>query len=193
MARFLSAALAVIVGVLLAFSLTGAPASATANAASVAVPVMALDIGPIGYNAYGTDTSANRNSEYVDIRNVTGAPVAVAGLLVQDAWARGNNRTTRCNTYTLAPGALPVTEGATADMLPAGATLRVHMGSGTPKVRGTVHSVFRDMPPTCGYNGHVFNNGPSSNKWAPWDTAWITLGDQAESKSYNYSFGYVAK
>lgn len=178
---------------ILATALTAVAALAAPASASSTADLAALDITAVGYNAYGADTSANRNSEYVDIKNVSAAPVNVAGLLVQDAWARGNNRTSRCNTATIAAGALPVAEGAPADMLPAGATLRVHMGSGTAGVRDGVHRVFRDMPTQCGHNGHVFNNGPSSNRWAPWDTVWVTLGGASESKSYNFSFGYVAR
>lgn len=181
MKRILTALTAAI---LLVLGLGAAPAQATIDA---------LDITAIGYNAYGADTAANRNAEYVDVKNVTAAPVAVAGLLVQDAWAHGNNRTTRCNTYTLAAGALPVVDGGAADMLPAGDTLRVHMGSGTAAVRDGVHRVYRDMPASCGYNGHVLNNRAGSNRWAPWDTVWITLGSASESKSYNFSFGYVAR
>lgn len=163
----------------------------SATTASAVVP--GLEIAQIGYNAYGADAAANRNSEYVDIKNAGPGAVDVSGLLVQDAWARGNNRTERCNTFKLAAGALPIAPGADANMLPAGATLRVHMGSGTASVRGTLHRVYRDMPTQCGYNGHVLNNGASSNKFAPWDTVWITLGGVSESKGYNFSFGYVAK
>ncbi|MEU7861218.1 hypothetical protein [Nonomuraea sp. NPDC049141] len=174
--------------VFIAASLPAGPASAASSA-----DLPSLEIGAIGYNAYGADTAANRNAEYVDVKNVSAAPVNVAGLLVQDSWARGNNRTERCNTFTLAAGALPVVEGGTADMLPAGDTLRVSMGAGTPSVRDGVHRVYRDMPTRCGYNGHIFSNGAGSNRWAPWDTAWITLGGASESKGYNFSFGYVAK
>lgn len=174
--------------VLIAASLTGTPASAATSA-----DLPSLEIGAIGYNAYGADTAANRNAEYVDVKNVSAAPVNVAGLLVQDSWARGNNRVDRCNTYKLAAGALPVIAGGTADMLPAGDTLRVYMGAGTPSVRDGVHRVYRDMPARCGYNGHVLNNSAGSNRWAPWETVWVTLGEASESKSYNYSFGYVAK
>lgn len=175
--------------VLIAASLTGAPASASSATAAIDT----LDIGTIGYNAYGADTAANRNAEYVDVKNVSAAPVNVAGLLVQDAWARGNNRVERCNTFKLAAGALPVVAGGTADMLPAGDTLRVYMGAGTPSVRDGVHRVYRDMPTRCGYTGHVLNNGAGSNRWAPWETVWVTLGEASESKSYNFSFGYYVK
>lgn len=167
------------------------------SASSASADVPGLEIGAIGYNAYGADTAANRNAEYLDITNTSAAGVPVVGLLVQDAWARGNNRTERCNTYKLAAGVLPVDAGATADVLPAGRTLRVYIGSGTARVftRGgvTYHAVYADSSSRCGYNGHIFNNGAGGNRFAPWDTAWITLNGVSESKGYNFSFGYVAK
>ncbi|MFD9950947.1 hypothetical protein ACFWYW_59295, partial [Nonomuraea sp. NPDC059023] len=175
--------------VLLGLGLGTAPASAA--------DIPDLQIGTIGYNAYGADTMLNRNSEYVDVKNVGAAGVPVAGLLLQDSWARGNNRTTRCNTYTLQAGVLPVDAGATADVLPAGRTLRIYMGAGTPRVfvrNGvTYHAVFANSPDRCGYHGHIWNNGKSSSSsFAAWDTAWITLGSVSESKGYNFSFGYTA-
>ncbi|MFC4006660.1 hypothetical protein ACFOY2_05470 [Nonomuraea purpurea] len=171
--------------------LTGSPASATSTTA----PIAALDITAIGYNAYGADTSTNRNAEFVEVKNVTETPVNVANLLLQDAWARGRDKTTGCNTFKLAAGVLPVASGGVADELPSGAVLRIHMGAGTPGVdRANVRHVYANMRTACGYNGHIFNNGPSgSNKWAAWDTAWITLGSDSESKSYNFSFGYMAR
>lgn len=155
--------------------------------------VTGLSIGAIGYNAYGADTVANRNSEYVDIVNTTDADVSVVGLLLQDSWARGNDRTSGCNTYKVAAGGVPTVGGTRSDSLPARATLRVHMGSGKAYARDGVFHVFRDMDPRCGYHGHVFNNGAGANKLAPWDTVWINLGGASASKSYNFSFGYVAR
>lgn len=181
--------LAVLAAGVLAVGATGGPASASADLAN-------LDITGVGYNAYGSDSAANRNAEYVDVKNVsTTAAVKVDGLLVQDAWARGRDKTRGCNTFTLAAGVLPVAAGAVADELPVGQTLRVHMGAGTPAIdRDGVRHVYADMRTGCGYNGHIFNNGPSgSNRWADWDRAWVTLGGVSESKGYNFSFGYVAK
>lgn len=167
-----------------------------ASATSATADVPGLSIGTIGYNAYGADTAANRNSEYVDVVNGDSVGVPVAGLVLQDAWARGNNAT-RCNTFALKAGVLPVDAGATVDALPSGRTLRIYMGSGTPRVFTrdgvTYHAVYANSSTRCGYNGHIFNNGASSNRYAPWDTAWITLGGNSESKPYNFSFGYVAR
>ncbi|MGA4989850.1 hypothetical protein [Nonomuraea bangladeshensis] len=165
-----------------------------AGAAPASADIATLDITAIGYNAYGADTAANRNAEFVDVKNVSGSPVKVDGLLVQDAWARGRDKTVGCNTYKLPAGTLPVAPSAAADELPSGAVLRIHMGAGSPAVdRFGVRHVYADMRTACGYNGHIFNNSGNSNRFAAWDTAWVTLGSDSESKSYNFSLGYVAK
>ncbi|YCK35188.1 hypothetical protein ACNF49_14195 [Actinomadura sp. ATCC 39365] len=178
--------LATLAAVLIAAGLAGS------NPASAAADIPGLHIGAIGYNAYGPDVAANRNAEFVDVVNDSAAGVPVVGLLIQDSWAHGNNRTTRCNTTTLAAGALPVADGQPADVLPAGHTLRVYMGAGTARVDGELHILFRDMPDRCGLHGHHLNNGPGANRWAPWETVWITLGGVSESKGYNFTRGYVA-
>jgi hypothetical protein len=166
-------------------------AAAPAAHAARSADLTNVEIGLIGYNAYGADTASNRNQEFVEIR-ATGANVDLNGLLIQDAWARGNNRQIGCNTARLGPNALPVAAGGTGSTLPAGKTLRVHMGAGVPAIdRLGVYHTYRNMPVRCGHNGHIFNNGPSANRWAPWDTAWITLGGVSKSKPYNYSFGYT--
>lgn len=176
-------------GVVIAASMATGTASASTSAADIA----AVDITAIAYNAYGADTADNRNSEYVEL--TARANVNVKDLLVQDAWSKGRDKTTGCNTFRLAAGVLPVAPSAVADELPSGAVLRVHMGSGTPTIDRTgVRHVYANMRSVCGYNGHIFNNGPSgSNKWADWDRAWVTLGSDTESKGYNFSFGYVAR
>lgn len=175
-------------------SLTAILTLATATPAAAA-PIAALDITAVGYNAYGADTADNRNSEYVEVKNVTTAAVNVRDLIVQDAWARGRDKTTGCNTFRLGASVLPVAEGAAADELPGGALLRVHMGSGAASIdRAGVRHVYANMRTVCGYNGHIFNNSrPGSNRWAAWDTAWITVGADSESRSYNFSAGYVAR
>lgn len=177
---------------LAALPLTLIAATAPAASAASAADLTNVEIGLIGYNAFGPDTAENRNQEFVEIKT-TGADVDLNGLRIQDAWARGNDRRFGCNTAQLGANSLPVAGGGTGSVLPAGKTLRVHMGVGTPSIdaRGVYHT-YRNMPTRCGHNGHVFNNGPSTNRWAPWDTAWITLGAASKSKPYNYSFGYTA-
>ncbi|MEV4837802.1 hypothetical protein AB0K05_24990 [Nonomuraea sp. NPDC049486] len=169
-----------------------AASAASATAASAALDIASLDITAINYNSYGAD-SVDNNTEYVEVK--ASADVNVAGLLVQDAWAKGRDKTRGCNTARIAPGTLPVAADATPDVLPAGAVLRVHMGKGTPGIdRQGVRHVYRAMPAVCGYKSNVFNNsGPAGNRYADWDRVWVTLGDQVESKGYNFSFGYVAK
>lgn len=167
--------------------------TAPAQARSAAADVDALQIGVIGYNAYGPDTAANRNQEFVDLKNVSNADVDLNGLLIQDAWARGNGRIRGCNVVRFGADALPAADGGTTSLLPAGKTVRVHMGAGKASIdRWGVYHVYRDMPVRCGYNGHVLNNKPGSNPWAPWDTVWITLGGKSKSKSYNFTGGYRA-
>lgn len=165
-----------------ALAFFGVPASA------VAAPIDSLSIGRIGYNAYGADTLVNRNREYVEVTNTTDVAVNVTDLLVQDAYARGNDKTTGCNTFKLTAGKLPVADGTDPDMLPGGHTLRVYMGDGTAAVDGTVHKVYRNMPKYCGANGHVLNN--TGKPVGAWDTVWITLVGASKSKGYNFYFGY---
>jgi hypothetical protein len=166
-----------------------------ASASTAAAEIANLGITAINYNSYGADTVTN-NTEYVEVKNVHATDaVNVKDLLVQDAWAKGRDKTRGCNTFRLAAGVLPVVAGATADELPAGAVLRLHMGAGTANIdRWGIRHVYRAMPAMCGYNSNVFNNsGPTGNKFADWDRVWITLGSEVESKGYNFSFGYVAK
>ncbi|SET47767.1 hypothetical protein [Nonomuraea wenchangensis] len=170
-----------------------AAAVSVAGAVPASADISSLDITAIGYNAYGADTAANRNDEFVEV--TARADVNVKDLLVQDAWAKGRDKTFGCNTYRLRAGVLPVAPEATADVLPNGAVLRIHMGAGAASVdRAGVRHVYANMRTACGYNGHIFNNGPSgSNKWAAWDIAWVTLGTESKSRAYNFSFGYVAR
>jgi hypothetical protein len=181
---------------ILAASTAAATLTLTLGLATVpaSADVPSLDIGAIGYNAYGADVVGNRNAEYIDIKNVstTPAPVNVAGLVVQDAWSHGRNYTRGCNAFTVRAGALPVATGTTPDELPAGHTLRVYVGEGTPAARGTFHTLYMNSSVRCGFNGHFLNNGPSGNRYAAWDTVWITLNNASESKGYNFTRGYVA-
>ncbi|MEV0382438.1 hypothetical protein [Nonomuraea sp. NPDC050643] len=171
-------------GVLIAATLTTGTASAST------ADISNLELGAFGYNAYGADTAANRNAEYIDIKNTHATDALnVKGLVVEDAWRHGqpDSYTGRCNRYTVTT--IP-DGGRDGEELPAGHTLRVYVGAGSPRVFGTRHDVFMDSPTRCGYNGHIFNNGPGSSSRAPWDTVWVKVGAATESKSYNFSFGY---
>jgi hypothetical protein len=171
-------------GVLIAASLTGASASATASA-----DVPGLAITQVGYNAYGSDTIYNRNQEFVDVRNTSspGVDVNVAGLVVADQWAKSHvdDNDRGCNTLkvTSLPGVVTGADGSV--MLPAGHTVRVYSGRGVPAVSagGNVHTLF--MNSRCGYHGHIWGNGG--------DTAWITLAGNSESFAYDFDNGYTDK
>ncbi|WP_101791041.1 hypothetical protein [Nonomuraea indica] len=162
--------------------LAGAPASA-----AVGTDVPGLEIGTIGYNANGADTWWNRNKEYVDVVNVTDAPVDVKGLVVADGWAKqaGDDNPKNCNTWTVnsVPG---VTEVEGKLMLPGRHTVRVYSGAGTPAVSGEggrFHLVY--MNSKCGYRGHYLNNTG--------DTVWISKGGDSEAKTYNFDNGYYVR
>ena len=170
--------------VIAAAGLTGAPASATASA-----DVPGLAITQVGYNAYGSDTIYNRNQEFVDVKNVSSpaVDVNVAGLVVADQWAKSHvdDNDRGCNTLkvTALPG---VTTGADGSvMLAAGHTVRVYSGRGVPAVSagGNVHALY--MNSLCGYHGHIWGNGG--------DTAWITLGADSESFTYDFDNGDTVK
>ena len=168
--------------VIAAAGLTGAPASATASA-----DVPGLAITQVGYNAYGSDTIYNRNQEFVDVKNVSGADVNVKDLVVADQWAKSHvdDNDRGCNTLkvTALPG---VTTGADGSvMLAAGHTVRVYSGRGVPAVSagGNVHTLY--MNSLCGYHGHIWGNGG--------DTAWITLAGNSESFAYDFDNGYTVR
>jgi hypothetical protein len=184
--------LAALFGVALIAVATAGPtnASAAANLAD-------LELGEEqGYNAVGPDRGWNRNSEWVDIHNTSQtAAVNVKGLVLEDAWRHGQpaSYSGPCNRYEVTT--IPVT-GGNAEELPAGHTLRIYVGAGEPKVFGTdgrMHAVYMNSPTSCGYNGQFFNNGPrKGDRFAPWDTAYISLGGQTKSKSYGFPYGFTA-
>lgn len=175
--------LAVLAGITLMLGVAAAPASAD---------ISALEIGQIGYNAYGPDQPWNRNQEFIDVRNTSTEPVDVKGLKVEDAWAHGRGAGAgSCNNFALT--ALPgVVEADGKVLLAPGHTVRVYVGAGTSAVfNDTFHAVYMNHSTRCGYNGHFLNNGAQKDRAAPWDTVWVTLGSNTESKSYNFSRGYT--
>lgn len=191
--------LAVLAGLAFVFSVAAAtPAVAHAPAAAVVAADLAnLELGDEqGYNAVGPDRAWNRNAEWVDITNTHAtAPVNVKGLILEDAWRHGQpaSYAGTCNRYTV--DTIPVASGNNQE-LPAGHTLRVYVGGGEPKVfgdGGKMHSVYMNSPVSCGLYGHFFNNNQrTGDRFAPWDTAWIKLGDTVKSKSYGFPYGYIA-
>lgn len=192
--------LAVFAGIAVLFGVAAMPAAAHAPAAVSQVAVAdlsSLELGDEqGYNAVGSDRAWNRNAEWVDVVNTSqSTPVNVKGLIVEDAWRHGQpvGYTGPCNRYEVTT--IPVATGNNEE-LPAGHTLRVYVGDGEPKVFGDgdkTHAVYMNSLVSCGLYGHFFNNNPpKGNRFAPWDTAWITLGGQSESKSYRFPYGFTA-
>lgn len=155
------------------------------SAASAAADVPGLAITQVGYNAYGADTFYNRNQEFVDVKNVGATDVNVKNLVVTDAWGKANldDNPRHCNTYkvTELPGITTGSDGSV--QLPAGHTIRVYTGRGSPSVNGSVHAVYLDS--RCGYHGHIWGNSG--------DTAWIVLGSDSESFAYDFDNGYVVR
>ena len=172
---------------LTAFATTAVLAGASPATASADVPGVAIT--QVGYNAYGSDTVWNWNQVFVDVKNTSrpAADVTVAGLVVADVWAKSHeaDNDRGCNTFKVVslPGVVTGADGSV--MLAAGHTVRVYSGRGVPAVSsgGTVHTLF--MNSRCGYHGHIWGNGG--------DTAWITLGANAESFPYDFDNGYTVK
>lgn len=168
--------MAVLALMFIAFT-TGSSNAATGDVAS-------LSIGTVGYNAVGADTFFNRNREFVDV--VATSNTDVKDLVVTDSWGHFNNANgVGCNAYKVTNflGGVGAIDGTgTGTFLPAGHTLRVYVGSGVPAVNGTMHYVYMNSHPTCGYHGHFINNLG--------DVLWISLGGNDESKTFNMHAGY---
>ncbi|HEY9440501.1 MAG TPA: hypothetical protein VIS29_18050, partial [Streptomyces sp.] len=139
-----------------------------------------LAIGLIGYNATGPDVATNRNQEYVDISNVGRHTVDVAGLVLEDSWARAHHgdNPRGCNTYTITG-----LDGGTTALLPARHTVRIYTGSGIPVSFGVghrMHALYMDSH--CGFHGHFWNNLG--------DTAYVTLNARTLTKPFDFHHGY---
>jgi hypothetical protein len=150
----------------------------SSTAATVATPFADLRIGTIGYNAVGADTFNNRNKEFVDIVAVTNANVG--DLVVSDSWGRVNNPDgVGCNAYKVTD--LP---GDATTTLPAGYTLRVHVGFGDPTFDAAKsrYNVFMNSNDDCGYHGHFLNNLG--------DHVFIAKSTNVESRYYGFENGY---
>lgn len=96
-----------------------------------------LKITVMGTNARGTDTLANRNAEYVWVRNVSPATVNVKGWKVVDAAG---------NATTFTEDNLPyLAATATTLDLPAGSSVIVYSGQGTDTTpENNVHAIYRN-------------------------------------------------
>lgn len=103
-----------------------------------------LKITVMGINARGVDTLANRNAEYVWVRNVSAATVNVKGWKVVDAAG---------NATTFTEDNLPnLNATATTLDLPAGDSVIVYSGQGTDTTpENNVHAIYRN-------GNHYINN-----------------------------------
>lgn len=134
----------------------------------------------VGVNAPGTDTSANRNAEFVRLKNTTGAALDIEGWVLHDAYQNGAGDWG--NRYTFKGTALPSgspfrvdqdSNPATADhfVMPVGADLYVYNGSGIDSTpTSNTAALYRNFK-------HVYNNS----------------GDTLYVRTSNDAAGFVAR
>ena len=115
-----------------------------------------------GTNAVGTDTSANRNAEFVRLRNTTAGPIDVEGWILHDTYQTGGGDWG--NRYTFRGSQLPAgspfkvdhdSDPATADhfVMPTGSEVYVYNGSGVDTTpTSNTAAVYRNFK-------HMWNNG----------------------------------
>lgn len=134
----------VLAGVVATFSI-----GTTAQAAALGD----LQVIEYGWNAPGTDTSANRNAEFVRLKNMTGAPLEVEGWVLHDTYQTpggdwGNRYTFRATDL---PAGSPFNVGGKFTF-PAGAEVYVYQGSGVDSTpTSSTASIFRNK-------NHIWNN-----------------------------------
>jgi hypothetical protein len=147
----------VAVGLLATLS-TIPPAAATSTArAAVDEVAGSVKITVLGTNAPGVDTMANRNREYVWLKNVSGGPVNVFGWKLRDGFGtRFTFRPNKIKELEYLPAKVATeTEPARADtlVLPAGESVILYTGQGKDVSPGNAdHSVYLNM------SGHYLNN-----------------------------------
>lgn len=130
----------------LAVGITQSANAAPANACKVV-------IYELGWNAPGTDTNANRNSEFVRLVNRSGAAVDVTGWSLHDSYKTGAGD--YGNRYVFKASDLP--EGSPFKVegkfvIPAGGNVYVYNGAGvdgTPT--NSTAGIYRNFK-------HVYNN-----------------------------------
>jgi hypothetical protein len=148
----------VAVGLLASLS-TVPPAAAKSAVSAAAVDEVAgsVKITVMGINAPGVDTMANRNREYVWLKNVSGGPVNVYGWKLRDGFGtRFTFRPNKLKELEYLPAKVATeTEPARADtlVLPAGHSVIVYTGAGKDVSPGNAdHSVYLNA------SGHILNN-----------------------------------
>lgn len=147
----------------LATSANATSAAAPPNDIVQTFPIAGSDlrINKLGTDAMGADSFANRNREFIDIKNVGAAAINIANYRTEDAWAFGDNSLNSCNTFKVKTSNVDASMVSGTEVnLQSGHTLRVHTGAGTPAAGpGNFHFVYMNSPVACGANGHYITNG----------------------------------
>lgn len=127
-----------------------------------AVAVGDVKVVSYGTNAVGTDTTSNRNAEFVRLRNTTAGPIDVEGWVLHDTYQ--NNAGDWGNRYTFKGSTLPVgspfkvdhdSDAGTAEhfVMPVGSEVYVYNGSGVDTTpTSNTAAVYRNFK-------HMWNNG----------------------------------
>lgn len=131
---------------------------------ALAVGVGDVKVVSYGTNAAGTDTTSNRNAEFVRLRNTTASPIDVEGWVLHDTYQ--NNAGDWGNRYTFK-----------GSQLPAGSPFKVDHDSdaGTPE-----HFVMPVGSEVYVYNGSGVDTTPTSNTAAMYRNfkhMWNNSGD----------------
>lgn len=156
---------------LLALAMLGVLAIGAVPAAAAAAPASAapeMEIIKIGYNAAGPDRLTNAWQEYVDLRNTSGGLLNIKGWFLQDQWAHAKNGNTAkpsdCNTAIFTKEAFPHLDTDADDdgvedglWLPKGHHIRVYTAGAPDNSNNDWHTMAINKP-SCGYNGHFWNN-----------------------------------
>lgn len=128
-----------------------------------------VKITVMGFNAQGTDTIANRNAEYVWLKNVTADPVNVDGWKLSDGYGI---------RFTFDDSSLPGLVAADRVILPAGESIVIYTGAGSDTTPdNATHAVYLNK---SGNPGHIYNN-TSGEKVSVFDKDGTTV----DSLSYN--------
>jgi hypothetical protein len=154
--------------------------TATASASAFTAPDgNDLQIVRVGTDAMGADSYRNRNREFVTFKNVSGEPLDIAGVVIEDDWGHARTDNT-CNRYEITK--LP---GNDTTVIAPGATVTVYNGSrwGGDRRYGDAYHLYANSDTDCGTFGHFYNNGA--------DTVWITHGSTELAKwGWNWHGGY---
>lgn len=176
-------------GAVLALMLGGIASATSASAAAIPVTTVGqlqIPNNGVGTDAMGTDARVNLNRESVTFKNVTGADLDIAGVLVEDNWAHAKTLAAdphSCNTYKITdlPGS------GTNTILAPGESVTVFNGSrwGGDRKVGNAYHLYARSDADCGTAGHFYNNDA--------DTAWVTtsLGVELAKKSWDWNGGYT--